>query len=115
MQIILGGVLFGRGALRNLKNLNAEHRLGVLIGPDFKPHLPDGDAGVAHTAFHIYGVCTRATGRLQDAEERFWKALRVEEDGGRTGSSHAVVLILHAMDRCVREAGRPEEAEALFR
>ena len=90
-------------------------RLGEMVGPSFPSLMPGCAAGFAQTAtaLHTYGVCAVAARRLGDAEEWFRKALKAEEDGGRTASSQTVST-LQELGRCVREAGRPEEAKDLL-
>lgn len=94
---------------------DVKRRLGKMVCLSFQPQVPGDGTGFAQTstAFHTYGVSAVAAMRLEDAEEWFRKALKVEEDGGCTASSQTVST-LHALGMCVREAGRPEEAKDLL-
>lgn len=87
-----------------------------MINPSFQVQEPDCGTGFTQTSitFHICGVCAKAAGRLKDTEEWFQKALKSEEDGGRTASSQAVST-LHELGSCVRRAGRLGEAEELLK
>lgn len=95
---------------------NVTRRLGEMVGPNSQTPAQGCAPGFAQTAtaLHTYGVCAVAARRLGDAEEWFRKALKVEEDGGRTASSQTVST-LQELGRCVREAGRPEEARGLLK
>lgn len=96
---------------------DVRRRLVELVGPSFQLQEPDcSDSGLTQTSttLHMYGVCASAAGRLKDAEELFQKALKIEEEGGRTTISQTVVT-LHELGRCMRLAGRLEEAEGLLK
>ena len=96
-------------------------RLGELGDPGMQLSRlsDDNDFLYTSTAFSMYGVCAKAAGRMEDAEEWFRKALMAQETGGLTASYQAV-FVLAELGFCSQKAGRSKkakygEAEALLR
>ncbi|CAN0555960.1 unnamed protein product, partial [Ectocarpus sp. 12 AP-2014] len=87
-------------------------RLGALGGPGLQFPLPSKKAGFLQTSttFGMYGVCLKAAGRMEDAEEWFRKALGDPETTGLTWS-YKNVWTMFELAECLRDARRLGEAE----
>ncbi|CAM9536411.1 unnamed protein product, partial [Scytosiphon promiscuus] len=116
LEVQMMALYYTRNALgwqgRHREREDVARRLGELGGPGLQlPRHSDG-AGFLQmsTTFSIYGVCARAAGRMQDAEEWFRKALETQDTGGLATSYEAVFAMVE-LGQCAQEAGRFEEAE----
>ena len=100
---------------RHQEREDVARRLGEFGGPGVQLPLPSDGAGFSQisTTFSMYGVCARAAGRMENAEEWFRKALKAQETGGLTASYQAVFVMVE-LGECAQIAGQLEKAEAWF-
>eukprot|EP00752_Nemacystus_decipiens_P007264 g6502.t1 len=119
LEVQMMALYYTRNALsvqgRHREGEDAARRLGELGDPGLQLPLPSDGAGFLQTSttFSIYGVCARAAGRMEDAEEWFRKALKAQETGGLT-ASHQAVFAMVELGECAQETRRFQEAEAWF-
>eukprot|EP00752_Nemacystus_decipiens_P003122 g2891.t1 len=88
---------------------------GHAFGESDAAVLVDGDVATHPISIleSMYGVCAKAAGRMEDAEEWFRKALTAQETGGLTASYQAVFVLVE-LGLCSQKAGRVKEAEACY-